>query len=599
MDYKFSKMSPIFFLKSSLRFFLEKKGNRSMKSTKNMGLLITLLITLSIVISSCTSASTPTAAVVESTEAPAVVVEDTEVPAAEVPAEATEAAVAPEKKILRVAYTREIDVLNAFTSQNLCDIEFTMVEGLIQNNDLGENIPVLAKEIPTFENGGIVDNKDGTYDMTWNLQENVKWHDGEPFTSKDVCFTWKFVSSEGSETYNSDDYRGIIDCQTPDDNTAVFKWDGIYGVYAGLFEAILPEHLLGSLSTAEIVQNEAYNRSPIGTGPFKFAEWKSGEYIRVVKNDNYWRGAEYPKVDEIVFSFIPDDNTRLNAIKTGDYQIGEILPLQVKEMADNTNGTVKLIDSNVFLHFDTNIQSEKGQTLFGDVKVRQAMYYAIDRQAIADQLMEGTVTVLNTPLNPNSVWANKDVTVYNYDVEKSKQMLDEAGWVVGSDGIRVKDGVPFSFTMLNRTGKADRIAVAQVIQAQLKEVGIDVQFETLESSAWTTRWRSGEWEAMISGWFLPSDPSFTAIYGCGGSNNMTGYCDPALDEVMKASDLNLDFDARKPLIDQAQAILADDAFTLPIYAQVTPMYVANNMTGFLGSGTNFGSYWNVFEWGLE
>lgn len=570
-----------------------------MKSTKNMGLLITLLITLSIVISSCTSASTPTAAVEESTEAPAVVVEDTEVPAAEVPAEATEAAVAPEKSILRVAYTREIDVLNAFTSQNLCDIEFTMVEGLVQNNNLGENIPVLAKEIPTFENGGIVDNTDGTYDMTWNLQENVKWHDGEPFTSKDVCFTWKFVSSEGSETYNSDDYRGIIDCQTPDDSTAVFTWDGIYGVYAGLFEAILPEHLLGSLSTAEIVQNEAYNRSPIGTGPFKFAEWKSGEYIRVVKNDDYWRGAEYPKVDEIVFSFIPDDNTRLNAIKTGDYQIGEILPLQVKEMADNTNGTVKLINSNSFLHFDTNVQSEKGQTLFGDVKVRQAMYHAIDRLAIADQLMEGTVTVINTPLNPNSVWANKDVTVYNYDVEKSKQMLDEAGWVVGSDGIRVKDGVPFSFTMLNRAGKADRIAVAQVIQAQLKEVGIDVQFETLESSAWTNKWRSGEWEAMISGWFLPSDPSLTSIYGCGASNNMTGYCDPALDEVMQASDLNLDFDARKPLIDQAQAILADDAFTLPIYAQVTPMYVANNLTGFLGSGTNFGSYWNVFEWGLE
>jgi peptide/nickel transport system substrate-binding protein len=178
-------------------------------------------------------------------------------------------------------------------------------------------------------------------------------------------------------------------------------------------------------------------------------------------------------------------------------------------------------------------------------------------------------------------------------------MLDEAGWKVGSDGVREKDGVKFEFTILNRTGKQDRIAVAQVLQAQWKEIGVTVDFEALESAAWTNQWRTGEWDAIVSGWFLPSDPSMTAIYGCGGSNNYTGFCDPALDEVMKASDNNLDFDKRKPLIDQAQAMLAEDAFTLPIYAQVTPMWVSNQLTGFLGSGTNFGSYWNVFEWGLE
>ena len=133
----------------------------------------------------------------------------------------------------------------------------------------------------------------------------------------------------------------------------------------------------------------------------------------------------------------------------------------------------------------------------------------------------------------------------------------------------------------------------------MKEIGIDVQFETLEAAAWTNQWRSGEWEAIVSGWFLPSDPSITAIYGCEGGNNLTGFCDPALDEMMKASDKNLDFAKRKPLLDQAQALLAENAFTLPIYAQVTPYYVDNDVTGFKGSGTNFGSFWNVYEWGLE
>jgi len=560
------------------------------------------LVLVAMLVASCAPAAAP--APVEATEAPAVVeataapavVEATAAPAV---VEATTAPVAEEPKILQVAYTREKDVLNAFTSQMLCDIEFTMVEGLVQNNEKGENIPILAKEIPTLENGGIVDNGDGTYDMTWNLVEGVKWHDGEPFTSKDVCFTWKFASDPESQTYNSDDYRGITDCQMPDENTVVFTWDGLYGTYAGIFEAIMPEHKLGALTTAEIVTNEEYNRSPIGTGPYKFGEWKSGEYIRVVKNDDYWRGAEYPKMDEIVFNFIPDDNTRLNALKTGDYQIGEILPVQVKEMEGNANGEVKLIDSNVFLHLDLNNNSERTKKLFGDVKVRQAIYHAIDRDAIAEQLMEGTVTVVNGPYNPNSVWVNNDVKVYDYDVEKAKQMLDEAGWVVGADGIREKDGEKFSFTIMNRAGRQDRIAVAQVIQAQLKEIGIDVQFESLEAAAWTNQWRTGVWEAIVSGWFLPSDPSITAIYGCGGSNNFTGFCDPALDELMQESDKNLDPAVRKPLLDQAQALLAENAFTLPIYAQVTPYYVDNNVTGFKGSGTNFGSFWNVYEWGLE
>ncbi len=213
--------------------------------------------------------------------------------------------------------------------------------------------------------------------------------------------------------------------------------------------------------------------------------------------------------------------------------------------------------------------------------------------------MQGTVTVVNGPYNPNSVWVNNDVKVYDYDVEKAKQMLDEAGWVVGADGIREKDGVKFAFTMMNRAGRQDRIAVAQVIQAQLKEIGIDVQFESLEAAAWSNQWRTGVWDAIVSGWFLPSDPSITAIYGCGGSNNFTGFCDPALDEIMQESDKNLDPAVRKPLLDQAQALLAEDAFTLPIYAQVTPYYVDNDVTGFKGSGTNFGSFWNVYEWGLE
>ena len=139
----------------------------------------------------------------------------------------------------------------------------------------------------------------------------------------------------------------------------------------------------------------------------------------------------------------------------------------------------------------------------------------------------------------------------------------------------------------------------QVIQAQLKDVGIEVGFETLESAAWTSRWRSGQWEALVSAWFLPADPSITGQYLCNGPNNMTGMCDPELDELLLRSDQALDFETRKRYLDLAQARLAETAHMLPIYYNVIPEIVSNRLGNYRGSGTNFGSFWNLYEWTLS
>lgn len=505
------------------------------------------------------------------------------------------------RKILRVAYEREVDVLNALTSQMLVDIHFSMVEGLVTTDENNTYVPVLAREIPTVENGGIVENADGTVEMTWPLREGVRWHDGEPFTSEDVCFTWDFVTSEGSQVYNRDWYMGIVECAMPDDHTVVFTWDGPYGYYAGLFEAILPEHVLGGMSTQEIVNYTPYNRGDelVGTGAFVFDEWRSGEYIRVVRNDDYWRGPEYPAIDEIVWSFVPDSNTRLNAMKAGQYHYARLEPTHVEEVRDLPGYTTHLVSSNTFMHLDLSLNTERAETLFSDADVRRALFQAIDRRAIADQLMEGTVRVAETPINPTSPYHAEEVVASTYDPEAARRLLDEAGWVPGPEGIRVKNGQRFSFTMLNRAGTADRIAIAQVIQAQLRQVGIEVGFRTLESAAWTQTWRTGDWEAVVSAWFLPADPSFTGLYSCGGPNNMTGFCNPELDEVMRASDRGLAFEGRKPLLDEAQRLLAEDGRMLPIYYNVIPELVSDRVTGYRGSGTNFGSFWNLWAWDLR
>jgi peptide/nickel transport system substrate-binding protein len=504
------------------------------------------------------------------------------------------------RKILRVAYDREIDVLNPLTSQNLVDIQFSMMEGLVTTDEHNSYVPVLAREIPTEENGLIVRNGDGTLDMTWPLQEDVRWHDGEPFTSADVCFTWRFVTGAGSQVYNRDQYLGITECSTPDEHTAVFRWKGVFGYYSGLFEAILPEHILGDMTTEEIVNHEPFNRGSafVGTGPFRFAEWRAGEYIRVVKNDGYWRGPEYPRIDEIVWAFVPDATTRLNAMLAGQHHYGQILPTQVAEARSAPGYDVHLVSSNSVMHLDLSVNTPRSRALFGDPAARRALFRAIDRQAIADQLLEGTVSLADSPINPTSPYHARDVPRPSFDPAEAVQALDALGWRPGPDGIRVKDGRRFSFTLLNRAGSTDRIAVAQVIQAQLKTVGIEVDFETLESATWTQRWRNGQWEGLVSAWFLPADPSVTGLYACAGPNNMTGLCDPALDEIMEASDRSLDFAHRKPLLDQAQARLAETARFLPLYYNVIPQVVSRRIGHFRPSGTNFGSFWNLWEWTL-
>jgi peptide/nickel transport system substrate-binding protein len=505
------------------------------------------------------------------------------------------------RRILRVAYEREIDVLNAYTSQNLVDIQFSMVEGLVTTNDQNTYIPVLAKRIPTEANGLIVHNDDGSIEMTWELQDNVRWHDGELFTSEDVCFTWRFVSSPGSQTYNRDQYLGIQDCLMPDEHTVVFRWNGVYGYYASIFEAILPEHVLGGMTTEEIVNYTPYNRGDemVGTGPFRFAEWKSGEYIRVTRNDSYWRGTNLPAVDEIVWSFIPDNNTRLNAMKTGRYHFARIEPTQVAEAEGIEGFEVHRVSSNSFMHLDLSLNTERSRFLFGDPAARRAMFHGIDRTAIAEQLMEGTVKLANSPINPSSPYHNPDIAQPEYDPDRARRMLDDLDWLVGSDGVRSKDGRRFSFVMLNRAGQSDRIALAQVIQAQLKAIGIEVSFETLESAAWTSRWRNGDWEAMVSAWFLSADPSITGQYLCNGPNNMTGMCDPELDELLLGSDRALDFETRKRYLDLAQVRLAETSAMLPIYYNVIPEVVSQRISNYRGSGTNFGSFWNLYEWALE
>ena len=510
---------------------------------------------------------------------------------------AASASAAPTKGgTLRIGYGAEVDNLNAFTSQFLTDIELTMVEGLIVSNDKNEYIPVLAKQVPTVANGLVKTRADGKLELTWPLQQGVMWHDQvHEFTAEDVCFTWKYVVSTGSEVYNRNSYLPISDCRVQDKYTAVMVWDKPSAIYNGLFEAILPKYMLEG---KDIVKYDGYNRSPVGTGPFIFVEWKSGEYVRVKRNPNYWRGKDYPYVDEIVFRFIPDINTRLNAVKSGEVDFAQMTPTQVKDVKDLANYNLTLVQQNSWQHFDMSIKTERGAKIFGDKSVRQALFMLIDKKTIVDGVLEGTVQVADTVAPTTSPYYNPNVKKYPYDPTAAKKLLDDAGWKVGADGIREKAGEKLSLTALLSSADAIGKLYWQVIQQNMKAAGVDIKIDTKDAAARSQVWRSGQWEVQISRWVLPADPSVTGLYSCKGSNNMTGFCDPVMDEQMIKSDEELDPAKRKALLFKAQELLAENAFSLPVYYNVNPIVTSKKLVNFKASGTNLGSFWNVYEWYL-
>jgi peptide/nickel transport system substrate-binding protein len=499
--------------------------------------------------------------------------------------------------VLRIGYGAEVDNLNAFTSQFLTDIELTMVEGLIVSNDKNEYIPVLAKQVPTVANGLVKTRADGKLELTWPLQQGVMWHDQvHEFTAEDVCFTWKYVVSTGSEVYNRNSYLPISDCRVQDKYTAVMVWDKPSAIYNGLFEAILPKYMLEG---KDIVKYDGYNRSPVGTGPFIFSEWKAGEYVRVKRNPNYWRGTQYPYADEVVFRFIPDINTRLNAVKSGEVDFAQMTPTQVKDVKDLPNFNLTLVQQNSWQHFDMSIKTERGAKIFSDKNVRTALFQLIDKKTIVDGVLEGTVQVADTVAPTTSPFYNPNVKKYTYDPTAAKKLLDDAGWKVGADGIREKAGEKLSLTALLSSADAIGKLYWQVIQQNMKSAGVDIKIDTKDAAARSQVWRSGQWELQISRWVLPADPSVTGLYSCKGSNNMTGFCDAAMDEQMVKSDEELDPAKRKAYLFKAQELLAENAFSLPIYYNVNPIVTSKKLGNFKASGTNLGSFWNVFEWYLN
>ncbi|MEJ2201834.1 MAG: peptide-binding protein, partial [Desulfuromonadaceae bacterium] len=279
--------------------------------------------------------------------------------------------------------------------------------------------------------------------ITFHLRRGVSWHDGAPFTSADVLHTYRVYTDPKTPTSYAEAYRQVAQAEAPDPYTFRVTYDKPYAPALGSWGvAIMPKHLLEKTE----VTRSPLSRHPIGTGPFKFVQWKPGETLVLEANPDYFEGRPY--IRRVVYRVIPDLSTQFLELQSGGLDFMRLTPIQYKTQTD-TLAFRRRFNKFRYLAFGyTYLGYNLKRPLFQDKRVRQAMAYAIDKQELIDGVLLGLGQVATGPYKPDTWVYNPKVRRYPYNKEKARELLAEVGWQDGDgDGILDKDGKKISFTI--------------------------------------------------------------------------------------------------------------------------------------------------------
>ncbi len=500
---------------------------------------------------------------------------------------------------LTVGLGYDIDTLNVYSTGYLGDVQAAVVEGLLAPNEKAKYVPVLATTVPTIKNGGIkvaADNKSMV--ITYKLRPNVKWSDGQPFTSADVKFTWDAVKDPKFIAESKDGTEDIASIETPNPLTVVVNYKRVAPDFAStLFTfGILPKHTL----EGKDLNTDNYNQMPLGTGPFKVTQYVKGQYVVLERNPYYWRkdkaGVQLPYLDKMIFKIIPDSNTLVTQLKSGEIQMAYSVPYSQVAQLGNQPG-LSVIKNPVlsWQHLDFNL---KGPAALRDLNVRKAVAHAMDKSTISKAL-GGYPTPINTVVVPVFSYTNKNVPKYPYDPAKARQLLDAAGYKPGADGIRVKDGQRLSFNIMVQAGRSADEDAEQVIIAQMKAVGIELKPDNKSGVAFRDARYKGGYDLFYSGWITSADPSYSVFFGTNGPNNGQGYTNPKVDALLATADSTLDPAVRTKALRDFQTVLMQDLPSIPVTTNLSIIVVTDKLGGFVPNPTNMTNFVNTSGWYLK
>lgn len=477
-------------------------------------------------------------------------------------------ATAAKPRALTIGSAEEPDTLNPYVAT--LNTSFKVMYGVFDplvNFDKDLNlIPGLAESWSVSSDGLI---------YTFKLRKGVKWHDGQPFTAADVVATWKVVMDPKFGAFFTSGFDKITAIDTPDDYTAVMKTSEPYAPFLNFVGGALisPKHLIDK--GVESFKQE-FGRRPIGTGPMKFVQWDSAQQIVLEKNPDYFLGA--PKIDKIIFKIVPDTNTLVNQLTTGEIQMTDALGATEYEVVKKLpNSVTQLLTGVNYMHIDLkNVDHLK------DKRVRQALDYATPKQQIVDQVLNGLAQVAVADQSPISPFYNPAIQPRPYDLDKAAALLTEAGFAKNSSGIWEKGGAPLKVEYWITSGDHTASVVGQAVTGSWRKLGVDVverqfdirNFATASSFFFQKQMTAGQYE-----WFLfPSEPDdkffwhsdFIPKEPGGSGGHVTAFFNKLeqqteFDKLTDAGARELDPTKRKAIYGQIQALLHEEVPTIFLY----------------------------------
>lgn len=470
--------------------------------------------------------------------------------------------------------------------------------GLVQTDEKGQWLPDLAAEVPTYQNGGI--SADGKT-VIYKLRQGVTWHDGQPFTAEDVKFTWQFIIDKKNNAFSQEGYSKISAIETPNPYMVVVRFKEYYPAYLGLFNIIVPKH---ALQDVKEINKAAFNRAPIGTGPFKFKEWKVAEAIVLEANTAYYRGK--PNLDGINYKIIPDNNIVLTQLKAGEVDVVSNINIAQYDTVRSINNVQTLVTpSTVWEHLDFNLDNP----MFKEGPVRQAIALSINKQAIISNILKSLAVVAVGDQPPFSWAYNTALSSPAHDVNAAKALLTQAGWKQGKDGIFEKDGKKLKFTLTTTAGNKVRESVAALISQQLQEAGIAVVVQAVDNKVFFEKMlKNRQFEAALFAWSAGIDPnnfnlwSSKAIPSAGNGwdgHNYAGWRNPEVDKLTLQARYSVDQEACKQSYYRIQELILQECPIIPLYFRSNIDVVKNTVVNFKPNPTApAGNLWNAWQWGF-
>jgi len=437
-------------------------------------------------------------------------------------------------------------------------------------------------------------------DLTFRLRPGVKWHDGQPFTADDVVFTWETIIDPKVPSPYKAEYEKVESVRADGPGVVRIHYSQPFAkALTNWASGMLPKHLLERYVREGRIKEAPQNWSaPVGTGPYRFKELRSGEKIVLVSNPDYWDSRPY--ISRIVYRIIPSQATTFLELKAKGVDATSLTALQYKRQTDYRafeNAFRKFRNpGNAYTYVGFNLKDHR----FADPRVRHAFAHAIDKREVIDGVRLGLAREATGPYKPGT-WVYTDkVTTYPYDMNKARQLLAEAGWKErNADGLLVKDGRPFTFELLTNQGNDERKKIAEIVQAQLRELGVGVEIRTLEWAALLKEHiKKRNFDAIVLGWGIGIDPDQYVVWHssqmANEKLNHISYSNPEVDRMLELGRTTCVREERVKYYHRLQELLAEDLPLIFLYFSDALPVVSSRIYG-IDPGPN-GIRWHQDKW---